>query len=246
MKWVVLAALLLSLFLNTAMPLCVRAQDPGKEAQGSKVVRVGWYDSTYNTIDEYGRRSGYAYEYQLKLSAYSGWTYEYVAGSWSDLLHMLENGEIDLMSDVSYTPEREKKMMFPSLPMGIEDYYIFTAPGNDTISRKDPATLNGKRVGVNKDSIQADFYVNWEKDNDVHAEIIELTTPESESLQMLEDGALDAYITVDSFTDATQAIPVFKIGSSEYYFAVSNSRPDLMVELNAALARIQEENRYYN
>ena len=97
----------------------------------SKVVRVGWYDSTYNSLDENGRRSGYAYEYQLKLSAYNGWTYEYVEGSWSDLLDMLENGEIDLMSDVSYTDERAEKMLYASLPMGTEEYYIFCKPGNE-------------------------------------------------------------------------------------------------------------------
>lgn len=72
-------------------------------AQGTenKVVRVGWYDSSYNTMDSFGRRSGYAYEYQLKIAAYTGWTYEYVTGSWSDLLQMLVEGKIDLMSDVS-------------------------------------------------------------------------------------------------------------------------------------------------
>ena len=84
------------------LPLCA---DGTK--QQSKLVRVGWYESTYNTIEDNGFRSGYAYEYQLKLSAYNGWTYEYVEGSWPELLHMLETGEIDLMSDVSYTPERE-------------------------------------------------------------------------------------------------------------------------------------------
>ena len=43
----------------------------------------------------------------MKIAAYTGWNYEYVRGSWPDLLRMLEAGEIDLMSDVSYTPERE-------------------------------------------------------------------------------------------------------------------------------------------
>ncbi|MBQ6504771.1 MAG: hypothetical protein IJI57_12755 [Flexilinea sp.] len=44
----------------------------------SKTVRVGWYDSSYNTMDASGRRTGYAYEYQLKIAAYTGWSYEYV------------------------------------------------------------------------------------------------------------------------------------------------------------------------
>ena len=36
---------------------------------------------------------------------------------------MLIKGDIDLMSDVSYTAERAEKMLFPELPMGAEEYY---------------------------------------------------------------------------------------------------------------------------
>ena len=72
-----------------------------------KVVRVGWYDSQFNYSDRFGRRSGYAYEYQQKIAAYTGWTYEYVEASWPDLFDMLKKGEIYLLSDVSYTKERE-------------------------------------------------------------------------------------------------------------------------------------------
>ncbi len=233
------------LFLAAALfclvPFSVHAQESGQ-----KRVRVGWYDSSYNSVDENGYRSGYAYEYQLKLSAYNGWTYEYVEGSWPDLLRMLENGEIDLMSDISYTPEREGKMLFSSLPMGTEEYYLFKAPGNEEISATNPSTLDGKKVGVNRESIQAGFYKEWAVKNGVESDTIEVSCTENESLEMLENGELDAYVTVDSFVNAAQAEPVFKIGSSDYYFAVTNSRPDLLEDLDYAMSRIQDENRYYN
>ena len=86
-------------------------------AEAEKTVRVGWYESAFCATDSLGRRSGYAYEYQMKIAAYTGWKYEYVEGSWPELLQMLIRGEIDLMSDVSYTPERAESMLFPSLPM---------------------------------------------------------------------------------------------------------------------------------
>ncbi|MGX8706532.1 MAG: substrate-binding periplasmic protein, partial [bacterium] len=236
------AALLLSVLLLATLlpPIAARAADP------EKTVRVGWYDSSYNTLDQFGRRSGYAYEYQLKLSAYTGWSYEYVTGSWSDLLQMLIDGKIDLMSDVSYTPERAELMLFPELPMGAEDYYLFIAPNNTDISSTDTATLNGKRVGANRDSIQVQFYRQWAERNGVTAELIELNTSENESLQMLEDGLLDAYVTVDSFTNPDRAAPVFKVGSADFFFAVSKERPELCTALNGAMNRIYEENHYYN
>ena len=214
--------------------------------QSQQTVRVGWYESPFNSTDENGRRSGYAYEYQKKISAYSGWDYSYVSGSWPDLMQMLVNGEIDLMSDVSYTEERAEKMLFSELPMGTEEYCIFITPENRAITSNDYSTLNGKRIGVNKDSIQADLFLRWAEQHGVEAELTELTYTEVESLDMLEAGQLDAYITLNAYGDPNRVVPVCKIGSSDFYFAVNKDRPDLLGELNAAMNRIQEENPYYN
>ena len=236
---------LLSLFFTLLVQMIFPISVQGEEEE-HKVVRVGWYDSTYNHLDEYGRRSGYAYEYQLKLAAYNGWTYEYVEGSWPDLMDMLKNGEIDLMSDISYLPEREEYMLFSSLPMGTEEYYLFKAKDNEDISSTDYSTLNGKRIGVSHGSIQAGLYKEWEDQNSVHTEIAELSCSEEESLAMLQRGEVDAYVTVDSFLDPSCAVPVYKIGSSDYYFAVNKNRPDLLEDLDFAMNRIQDENRFYN
>ena len=219
---------------------------PAGTAEETKAVRVGWYESSYNTVDQSGRRSGYAYEYQLKLAAYTGWTYEYVHGSWAELMQLLMNGEIDLMSDVSYTVEREEFILYPNLPMGTEEYYIFIAPDNEEITPGVASTLNGKKIGVNKSSIQADFYAEWAKANHIQAELIEVVCSEDESLRMMEDGTLDAYVTVDAFVSPERAVPVCKVGSSDFFFAVSKNRPDLLEDLNRGMSSIQDENRYYN
>ena len=225
---------------------CIFLVPLNAQAQGTeKVVRVGWYESPFNMTDGNGRRSGYAYEYQQKIAAYTGWTYEYVEGSWPELLQMLIDGEIDLMSDVSYTPDRSEQMLFPSLAMGAEEYYIFTMPDNTEIRQDEPHTLDGKKVGVNKDSVQATMYRDWAEQYGIDAELIELTEGESASMQMMEDGKLDAYLTLDAYGGQDDAVPVFKVGSSDFFFAVNRERPDLLMELNAAMNRIQSENRYY-
>ena len=213
---------------------------------GGEVVRVGWYESPFNRTDKSGRRSGYAYEYQLKIAAYTGWRYEYVEGSWADLMRMLADGEIDLMSDVSYTEEREASMLFSALPMGTEGYYIFIAPGNSEITPEDFATFDGKKIGVNKGSVQADLYRDWAAQHDIRAELMELTCSGDEALERLSAGELDAYITTDVYGEPGRSAPVCKLGASDFFFAVNRDRPDLLNALNAALYRIQDENRYYN
>ena len=65
--------------------------------RAQKLVRVGWYDSAFHRRDQFGRRSGYGYEYQQRIATYTGWKYEYVEGSWSTLLEKLIAGEIDIL-----------------------------------------------------------------------------------------------------------------------------------------------------
>ena len=234
-----LTALLLCLLL--ALPLAAAAQESGLQT-----VRVGWYESPFNSTDRYGRRSGYAYEYQRKVAAYAGWRYQYVEGSWSELLEMLKKGDIDLLSDVSYTRERTADMLFASLPMGTEAYHVFIAPDNAQITSEDTASLNGKTVGVNRGSVQRDLFIEWTEMHGVQVNLTELTVSLDESLQMLKSGALDALVTLDSYGDPDAAVPVWKIGSTDFYFAVNKARPDLLTALDAAMNAIQDENLYYN
>lgn len=211
----------------------------------NKVVRVGWFESPFNITDELGRRSGYSYEYQQKIAAYTGWTYEYVEGSWPSLLQMLKDGRIDLMSDVSFTEERAQDMLFSSLPMGAEDYYLFATPDNKDVTVDDFATFNGKKVGVNKGSIQMDYFRTWAEQNNVNAELVELTGAEEDNLDALRKKEIDLYLTLEGLDGKGRAIPLCKVGSSDFYFVVSKTRPELLSELNSAMNRIMEENQFY-
>ena len=237
-------AIVIVLFFVIAMtlmvPLTAYAQESGK------TVRVGWYESPFNTMDQFGRRSGYAYDYQKKIAAYTGWNSEYVEGSWPELLQMLINGEIDLMSDVSYTDERAEIMLFSSLPMGAEEYYIFISPDNTEINKDDFSTFNGKKAGANKGSVQVGFFREWAEANGIQAELIEMTEDVDEALDMLNRGDIDMYVVLDGYLDAHLALPVCKVGASDFFFAVNKSRPDLLAELNAAMNRIQEGNHNYD
>ncbi len=223
-----------------SVPLSVSAEE-----KKGKTVRVGVHEAPFFITDKYGRKSGYSYEYQRKIAAYTGWTYEYVEGSWSELLDKLKKGEIDLMSDVSYSEERKKDMLFSSLPMGTEAYYVYITSNNMDISSRNLSSLNGKRVGVGQGSIQKEMFIEWEKSHGINAEIVEMTCSEADSLKLLGKN-YDAFVTVDIYGSNEKLVPVWKIGSSSFYFVVTKSRPDLLEELNNALNRIQDENKYYD
>ena len=237
----VLCLILTVLFL---LPASAPAEAPAEKAQ--KVVRVGWYDTPFNHKDSFGRRTGYAYEYQRKIAAYTGWKYEYVEGTWPELMQMLKDGRIDLMSDVSYMEERTEYMLYASLPMGEELYYLYVAAGNTEISPEDYASLEGKLVGITRGSMQKSVFLGWAEKHGLSVEILDLECSEAESMDMLSRGKMDAFVTLDSYNDPEIMTPLWKIGSSDFYFAVSKSRADLLPELDQAMSRIQDENKHYN
>ena len=216
------------------MPLTVKAKE-----ENNKTVRVGWFDSPFNYLDSSGRSSGYAYEYQQKIASYTGWKYEYVEGSFPELMEKLESGEIDLMSDVSYTEERAADMLFSSLPMGEEEYYIFISASNTQIKAGGTASISGKKIGVNKDSYQEMLFLEWIKKNNVDAEIVELMCSQDESIQMLKEGKIDAFITIDIYIESNLFIPAFKIGKSEFYFAVNKNREDLLSGIDLSMGKFR-------
>ena len=239
-----LGCFLLCLLMVALLPLTATVADEADA--GPKVVRVGWFDSSFNYWDKFGRRCGIGYEYQEKISAYTGWTYEYVEDSWPNLLQKLMNGEIDLLSDVSYKEERTEYLLYPDLPMGTETYYIYISGKNEEITANDPKSINGKRIGVNQGSVQEGFLRDWTEKNGLDIEIIPLTTEENESYDMVMKGTLDGFASIYSFGSEQQVIPVFRIGGSDYYYAVSKNSPDLLAELNTALAAIHDEDPYFN
>ena len=216
-------------------------------AKPKKVVRVGWYESAYNSTDRFGHRSGYAYEYQQKIAAYTGWKYEYVEGNWVTLLEMLQNGEIDLLSDVSYTPERAKNMLFSTQPMGCEEYYILIDNANTAINPEDITTLNGKRIGVNSGSIQQSIYEKWAKENGIKAKVIEIDGQERDFAEYMLNGELDAVVSVSAIDhNLNNCIPVAVIGASDFYFVMNKDRQDLKADLDNAMKQILHNNMYYN
>lgn len=237
-KRMVLAALCLMLALMMIIPA---AADENRE----KTVRVGWFESPFNYRDSFGRCSGYAYEYQQKIAAYTGWRYEYVEGSWPELMEMLSNGELDLLSDVSYTEDRADHVLYSSMPMGTEAYYAYISTRNTEITPENASSLNGKRVGVNRNTVPAALFREWEEQNGVQAEVVELALTEAEWMKMLDGGEIDAYIAVDANMNLDVCMPVFWVGQSDFYFSVTKARPDLLAELNSAMNKIQNENRYY-
>lgn len=215
------------------------------EEKEPTVVRVGWYEDSFNITGENGERSGYGYEYQQAVAAYTGWTYEYVDTGWSELLKMLEDGEIDVMSGISYTDERAEHMLFSDLPMGEERYYLYADLSNTDISASDLNTLNGKRVCLLDGSIQATQFYKWEKEHDLQMQYVFVNGFE-DSVQLLENHEADCVISSETPQWAQYGLSeITRTGGSDMYFAINHNRPDLKDELDNAMRKISYDKPFY-
>lgn len=230
--------------LSTIMPAPAYAANTDQQV---KTVRVGWLVNNEGFQDGIPgeRLSGWGYEYLQTLSYYTpGWQYEYVSGTFTELMEKLETGEIDLMPNISYSAEREQKLLFSSNPEGTERYYIYAKPDRDDLAKGDPQALQGLTIGCNSGVMQTFVGQQWLANEGVTCTYKEIDTG-SALFDALSDGEVDAVIMNDTIS-SPDASPMFYVGSSDYYFAVPKSRPDLMNDINSAMAAINRTNPRYN
>lgn len=224
----------------------VRAEDAAAaDADGSAVVRVGYVlFENYQEGGEGEYKRGFGYEYLQRIAYITGWQYEYVYGSFSELFAMLQNGEIDLMGDISYTEERTKTILYSALPEGNEKYYIYTTADQTRVLPDRIDSLNGCSIGVTANSYQYGLLTDWLAETGYRCTVVEFngSAPAAEALN---NGEIDSMVMTD-MASASGFVPVVDIGTSAFYFGVSRARPDLLAELNAALREIQTTNPYYN
>lgn len=230
--------------LSAVLPAPAFAADSDQQV---KTVRVGWLVNNEGFQDGTPgeRLSGWGYDYLQTLSYYTpGWQYEYVSGTFTELMDMLEKGEIDLMPNISHSVEREQKLLFSSNPEGTERYYIYARPDRDDLAKGDPQALQGLTIGCNPGVMQTFVGQQWLANEGVTCTYKEVDTGGG-LFEALSDGEVDAVIMNDTIS-SPDASPMFYVGSSDYYFAAPKSRPDLMNDINSAMAAINRTNPRYN
>ena len=231
--------LCLSVFL---LLVCLPLQALATE---SKVVRVGWYDGGYNITGPSGERSGYGYDFQQTVAAYTGWRYEYVNGSSVELLEKLQRGEIDMLNCISYTSERAQHMLFSSVPMGREKYYLYADIGKTGLSPSKLYLLEGKGVSMIASSMMETAFSDWEKQQGLHTQHM-LAGSMEERIRLVAQGAAEAVVATEFAPLRQEGLSaVMPVGGSDIYFAISKSRPDLKAELDEAMRRIEQDKPFY-
>ena len=211
----------------------------------NKTVRVGYFPYANFQEDGYGEhKQGAGYEYLQKISYITGWKYEYVYGSFKECLDMLADGEIDILGNVSYTPERAESIDYSTYVAGTERYWIYTREDHTDLTDGDPKQMNGCRIGVADGSYQKELLEKWLDSNQIQAEVV-VCKGYDEMIEKLDADELDALV-IPVLSVNSDFIAIANIGASDCYFGVSKSRPDLLKELNSAMEEINNTETDYS
>ena len=234
-------------FLGIWMVLTVpcRAAETNNDEKQSQIIRVGSFEDTFNYVDKNGVRRGYGYELMQALAGYTGWKFEYVKCDWSDCFDKLENGEIDIMGDISYTDERAQKMLFPDEPMGEEKYILYADLSDMDIETSDFKSLDGKRVGVLLGTEPEIMLTEWENKNGIHTEHVNVNNDDDVE-KKLANHEIDCFVSLEESIWSEQGISsVTTIGKSGIYFAINKERSDIKTKLDYAMRQLEQDSPFF-
>ena len=223
---------------------CQAAETNNDEKQ-PQIIRVGSFEDTFNYVDKNGVRQGYGYELMQALAGYTGWKFEYVKCDWSNCFDKLENGEIDIMGDISYTDERAQKMLFPEEPMAEEKYILYADLSNLDIGTSDFKFMDGKRVGVLMDAEPEIMLTEWENKNGIHTEHVNVNNDDDVE-KKLANHEIDCFVSLEESLWSEQGIAsVTTIGKSDIYFAINKERSDIKEELDYAMRQLEQDSPFF-
>ena len=235
------------LVLGMWMMLSVHSQaaETNNDEKQAQTIRVGSFEDTFNYVDKNGVRRGYGYELMQALAGYTEWKFEYVKCDWSDCFDKLENGEIDIMGDISYSDERAQKMLFSDEPMGEEKYILYADLSNMDIGTSDFKFMDGKRIGVLMDTEPEIMLTEWENKNGIHTEHVNVNNNDDVE-KKLANHEIDAFVSLEESIWSEQGISsVTTIGKSGIYFAINKERSDIKTELDYAMCQLDQDSPFF-
>ena len=210
-----------------------------------QTIRVGSFEDTFDYVDEYGVRSGFGYELMQALAGYTGWKFEYVKCDWSNCFDKLENGEIDIMGAISYTDEREQKMLYSAEPMGEENYILYADLSDTDVVTSDFRSMDGKRVGVLLGTEPEVMLTEWEKKNGIHTEHVNVYNNDDVE-KKLADHEIDCFVSLEESFWSEQGISsVTTVGKSGIYFVINKERSDIKAELDWAMRQLEQDSPFF-
>jgi PAS domain S-box-containing protein len=217
----------------------------------AKSVRVGIYQNSPKVfLNDEGKPQGIFIDIIEEIARNEQWELQYVFGTWTDNLKYLDNSEIDILLDVSYSHERAERFTLSKIFV-IDDWLeVFTLK---ELPIKSVFDLEGKRVSVVESSIQHDYMQHDVKELFNLNYILIAYSDYPTAIQSLKNGNTDVFVASRFFyfsdlRDKDVWPTSIILRPAEVYFAFpKNGDKDLMAAIDRNMIKMKNNPRsvYY-
>jgi len=231
------------LFLLFFVSVLVRAESAGQQPL---LVHSERDFPPYTTVDANGQPTGFAVELLKAVAGAEGLGLELGVKPWNESLRSLENGDIDLITTMVQTAEREQKFLFSDTYMHAYDA-IFVRRGDYSIASQ--ADVLNHKVIVVRDYYMHEYLRGLHVDDrlivagSVTEGMARLAAGEGEAMVMARLTGLQTIreLAIDNVEALENPVDWYSLN---YSFAVSKHRPELQASLNRGLAKVRADGTY--
>ncbi len=207
-------------------------------AEESDAVRVGfWARDGYHMMDADGMRSGYGYDVLQLMARYSDLTYEYVGyddKNRNELIEMLYNGEIDMITSTHMVPERLDNFSFSEIDIGRCQTMMTVRAGDTSIEAGNYKTYDGVNVGILADGVHNVCFQEFAEENGF-TYIPTYYDTTDEVVDALKTGKVDVAVTPSIRVLHEKEWYLESFHEESIYVTVKKGNEKLLATINEAL-----------
>ena len=197
----------------------------------------------YSFVDENGQPAGFSIELIHAAADAMNYRVEYQLNKWNDVRNALEENEIDAISGMFYSEEREELYSFTT-PHSIATGDVFSVKNNRIESIEE---LRGQSVVVQKSDIIHEYLL----DQDLDIQFIEVSTV-GQALELVSNGEYDYAALLKPTAHYIMSKEDFnnlkssglKLAPQKYCIAVNKNNDELVHVLNGGLQVLNATGEY--
>lgn len=212
-------------------------------AAPEKELRVGVYSNQPKLfVDDKGQASGILVELLQEAAKDENWRLHFVPCEWAGCLAMLERGDIDLLPDVAYSPERARRFAFHNVPALISWSQLY----GGEVKAVSLLDLKDKRVAVLEGSVQAAFLQNLTDTFGLNTSFVQ-TSSYDQAFQLVREGKVDLAAANKYYGDLRAShfglhdTPIVFQPARLFYAARPGAQGDVQAALDRRLAAWQAD-----
>lgn len=213
-------------------------------ALAAKKIRIGafyYHPVIFSNSDD--SIKGFYTDLFNAIAENENWRVEYVNTSWNEGLELIKKGEIDILTSVAKTPERELFMDFCGTPVLTVWGEVYT---HESSSLNSILEINGKKIAVMKNDINGTNFRKLAESFGIRCIYIEASDFD-EVFRMIVEGRADAGVVNSAF--GMGSIHKFQVKATGIVFnpfdifftTAKNRNSDILHILNSYLEKWKED-----